>query len=169
MDSSYTVFHNPSKFLPRAISGFHMNQSIRVPVFLPNLHSQPSGKLNFTHLDAVRTLAFFLLVWVSFASRAQNYLGEYPDCPWPFLTVCRKDLHFTSCVGRLPRMCCESGSTACLFQSSGSSVISPQVQNKLTWPLVQTPANCSTVLETSVLAGDLLRWGWSALCIGLPL
>lgn len=37
---------------------FHMNQSIRVPVFLPNLRSQPSGKLNFTHLDPVRTLGF---------------------------------------------------------------------------------------------------------------
>lgn len=57
---------------------------------------------------------------LSFASRAQNYSGECPDCPWPFLTVCKKNLSFTSCVGRFPRTCCESGSTACLFQSSGS-------------------------------------------------
>lgn len=60
MGSSCIVFHNTSKFLPRAVSGFHMNQSIHVPVFLPNLHSQPSGKLNFTHLDLVRTLAFLV-------------------------------------------------------------------------------------------------------------
>lgn len=43
------------------------------------------------------------------------------------------------------------------FRALAVSVISPQVQNKLTWPLLQTPANCSIVLETSVLVGDLLR------------
>lgn len=105
---------------------FHMNQSIHVPVFLPNLHSQPSGKLNFTHLDPVRTLGFFGLVKVSFTSRTQNYLEECLDCPWPFLTVWEQALPFLSYVGGLPRTCYELGRLALstFFRASALSIVS---------------------------------------------
>lgn len=76
--SSWIAFHNSSKFLPRAISGFHINQSIHVPVFLPNLPSQPSGKLNFTHLDLVRTLTFFLVGESFFCISSTKLLRRMP-------------------------------------------------------------------------------------------
>lgn len=160
------VFHNTSKFLPRAVSGFHMNQSIHVPVFLPNLHSQPSGKLNFTHLDPLRTLAFFWLLRFYFASRAQNYFGQCPDCPWLPLTVCEKALvdlqgHAMNQAGQH----CLPVSELWWFLLS---VDGAPFQNKTpTWPLVQTSAGCNTTLETSDSVGGLLEGGRSALCIGL--
>lgn len=82
-------------------------------------------EIKFHTLGSSYDTGIFWLVRVSFTSRAENYLGECPDCPWPFLTVCKQDLHFIGYVGGPLRTCYELGRLALFtcFRALAVSVV----------------------------------------------
>lgn len=53
------VLHTHTRFLPKAISDFHRNQSIIVSVFFPKPHTD-DGEAKLHTLDVRRALAFYL-------------------------------------------------------------------------------------------------------------